>query len=411
VRMDRDEVLVDIAAKSEAVIPLHEIPRSFMEGDEPLRVGSEVLAYVIQSEDPEGRVVLSLSRARAERGWRDLEKLREQGGTVEGEVLEHNKGGLIASVLGVRGFIPLSQVADLRRGGDESVEQRLEAMKGRKVLLKVIEINRRRNRLILSERAALQERRAREKERLLAELQPGERRMGVVSSICDFGAFVDLGGADGLIHLSELSWVQVSHPSQVLKVGQQVEVYVVGIDRENRKIALSLKRLQEEPWAQVSNKYQVGQLVGGKITKLATFGAFAEIEPGVEGLIHISELSDERISHPKQVVQEGEQLRLRVIKVDPTRRRLGLSLRQVDYQEDLEQEEREPGAPDQSSMLDGPGAGSSFESAEPGYTEERIAPREMDLAEQDLRQEAPERPGNGEAGAFPERHQAGIAEA
>jgi small subunit ribosomal protein S1 len=197
----------------------------------------------------------------------------------------------------------------------------------------------------------------------------------------------------------------------VLKVGQQVEVYVVGIDRENRKIALSLKRLQEEPWAQVSNKYQVGQLVGGKITKLATFGAFAEIEPGVEGLIHISELSDERISHPKQVVQEGEQLRLRVIKVDPTRRRLGLSLRQVDYQEDLEQEEREPGAPDQSSMLDGPGAGSSFESAEPGDTEERIAPREMDLADQDLRQEAPERPGNGEAGAFPERRQAGIAEA
>jgi small subunit ribosomal protein S1 len=411
VRMDRDEVLVDIAAKSEAVIPLHEIPRSFMESEEPLRVGSEVLAYVVQSEDSEGRVVLSLSRARAERGWRDLEKLREQGGTVEGEVLEHNKGGLIAGVLGVRGFIPLSQVADLRRAGDESVEQRLEAMKGRKVLLKVIEINRRRNRLILSERAALQERRAREKERLLAELQPGERRMGVVSSICDFGAFVDLGGADGLIHLSELSWVQVPHPSQVLKVGQQVEVYVVGIDRENRKIALSLKRLQEEPWAQVSNKYQVGQVVGGKITKLATFGAFAEIEPGVEGLIHISELSDERISHPKQVVREGEQLRLRVIKVDPSRRRLGLSLRQVDYQEELDQADPEPGAADESTMLDGPGAGPTFESADLGHTDERIAPKEVDRAEQDLRQEAPERPGNGEAGPVSERHQAGVAEA
>jgi small subunit ribosomal protein S1 len=203
-------------------------------------------------------------------------------------------------------------------------------MKGRSLLLKVIEMNRRRNRLILSERAALQERRAREKDRLLSELEPGDTRSGTVSSICDFGAFVDLGGADGLVHLSELSWGQVSHPSQVVKVGDKVDVYVVGVDRDNKKIALSLKRLQGEPWSRVNDKYQVGQVVNGRITKLAAFGAFAEIEPGIEGLIHISELSEDRITHPKQVVREGDELPLKIIRIEPARHRLGLSLRQVE---------------------------------------------------------------------------------
>ena len=191
-------------------------------------------------------------------------------------------------------------------------------------------MNRRRNRLILSERAALQERRAREKDRLLSELQPGDTRSGSVSSICDFGAFVDLGGADGLVHLSELSWGQVSHPSQVVKVGDKVDVFVVGVDRDNKKIALSLKRLQGEPWSRVNDKYQVGQVVNGRITKLAAFGAFAEIEPGIEGLIHISELSEDRITHPKQVVREGDELPLKIIRIEPARHRLGLSLRQVE---------------------------------------------------------------------------------
>jgi small subunit ribosomal protein S1 len=326
VSADRDEFLVDIGAKSEAVVPLGEVPQT-----EVPSVGETVLAYVLSSEDQEGRVVLSLTRARAERGWRNLQKRYEDGQTVEGEVVEHNKGGLVVNVEGVRGFVPLSQIADLRRGSaDESVEARLEAMKGRSLLLKVIEMNRRRNRLILSERAALQERRAREKDRLLAELQPGDTRSGNVSSICDFGAFVDLGGADGLVHLSELSWGQVSHPSQVVKVGDRVEVYVVGVDRDNKKIALSLKRLQGEPWSRVNDKYQVGQVVNGKITKLAAFGAFAEIEPGIEGLIHISELSEDRITHPKQVVREGDELPLKIIRIEPARHRLGLSLRQVE---------------------------------------------------------------------------------
>src|SRR2546425_2014674 len=203
-------------------------------------------------------------------------------------------------------------------------------MRGQTMYLKVIEMNRRRNRLILSERAAAQERRAQQKDRLLSELQASEIRHGRVSSLTDFGAFVDLGGADGLIHLSELSWGQVQHPSQVLRVGQEVDVRVVGVDRENKKIALSLKQVEENPWTRIEQKYHVGDTVAAKITKLAQFGAFAELEPGVEGLVHISELSDERITHPKQEVREGEDVSLRIIKIDPQRHRLGLSLRQAE---------------------------------------------------------------------------------
>jgi small subunit ribosomal protein S1 len=402
VRVDREELLVDIGAKSEAVVPLHEIPRSFMTGDDSLHVGSQVLAYVLQPEDSEGKVVLSLSRAQVERAWRDLDKMRADGVSVEGTVVEHNKGGLIVTVLGVRGFVPLSQIADLRRSGDETVEQRLEAMKGRKALVKVIEINRRRNRLILSERAALQERRARDKERLLSELEPGEVRHGVVASICDFGAFVDLGGADGLLHLSELSWTQVTHPSQVLKVGQEVDVYVVGIDREHRKIALSLKRLQEEPWKKVSDKYQVGQIVDGKVTKLAAFGAFAQIEPGVEGLIHISELSEARVTHPRQVVREGEELRLRVIRIDPARHRLGLSLKQVDDEADVE-------ATAPTAAAEEPEAQDLLLPAVVEETEARLLPNEADQAVHEV-QETLEAPTNGEAEQVPERREAGVAE-
>jgi small subunit ribosomal protein S1 len=331
VRVDRDEVLVDIGLKSEAVIPASETGAPHGDPTRMLKVGDEVVAYVLQPEDAEGRVVLSLTRAQAERGWRVLQKLFEEGQTIEAEVVEHNKGGLIVNVHGVRGFVPLSQIVDLKRSElpDESVESRLAAMHGRRLLLKIIELNRRRNRLILSERAALQERRAREKERLLVELQEGEVRRGRVTSLCDFGAFVDLGGADGLIHLSELSWGQVTHPSQVLKVGDEVEVYVVGIDREKKKIALSLKRLKAEPWARVAERYHIGQIVMGRITKLAPFGAFAEIDEGVEGLIHISELADERITHPKSVIKEGDVVPLRIIRIDAARHRLGLSLRQA----------------------------------------------------------------------------------
>jgi len=256
VRVDRDEVLVDIGVKSEAIVPANETGAPHGDPTRLLHVGDEVVAYVLQPEDVDGHVILSLTRAQAERGWRLLQKVFEDGETIEADVVEHNKGGLIVNVFGVRGFVPLSQIVDLKRAGapDEPIENRLATMHNRRLLLKVIEMNRRRNRLILSERAAVQERRAREKERLLVELQEGDVREGRVTSLCDFGAFVDLGGADGLIHLSELSWGQVTHPSQVLKVGDEVGVFVVGVDREKKKIALSLKRLQAEPWTRVAER-------------------------------------------------------------------------------------------------------------------------------------------------------------
>jgi len=331
VRVDKDEALVDIGSKSEGLIPAHEMRDVRGNPTETLHVGDSILVYVLQPEDQDGHVVLSLNRAQSEKGWRVAQKQFEDGDIIEAEVIEYNKGGLIANVEGVRGFVPLSQIVDLRSvsGTDELVEDRLKAMRGRRMFLKVIEINRRRNRLILSERAAVQERRAVQKERLLTELQEGEVRHGRVSSLCDFGAFIDLGGADGLVHLSELAWGQVTHPSQVLKVGQEVDTMVVGVDRDNKKIALSLKRLQPEPWTGVADRYKVGEVVTGRITKLASFGAFAQIEDGVEGLIHISELSDERIAHPKGVVKEGDEVQLRIIRIDPTRHRLGLSLRQA----------------------------------------------------------------------------------
>ena len=235
------------------------------------------------------------------------------------------------------------------QGEQEGVDERLRAMIGRQVSLKVLEINRRRNRLILSERAAMQEIRARRKEELLLELEPGQIRHGRVSSVCDFGAFVDLGGADGLVHISELAWSPTSHPSEVVQVGQEIDVQVLSVDREKKKIALSLRRAQPEPWSQVAEHFNVGDEVQGRITKLSSFGAFARIADGVEGLIHISELSDERISHPKNVVQEGDVLTLKVIRVEPERRRLGLSLRQATQRqpEPVAEPPAEPPAPEE----------------------------------------------------------------
>jgi small subunit ribosomal protein S1 len=236
---------------------------------------------------------------------------------------------LLVNLDGVRGFVPASQVTEIRGGDEASKQADMARLIGTTLPLKVIEINRHRNRLILSERQAVQERRDVMKERLIEELREGEVRRGRVSSICDFGAFVDIGGADGLVHLSELSWSRVRHPSEVLKVGQEVDVYVLGINAQEKKIALSIKRTQAEPWSRVAANYEVGQLVRGTVTQLANFGAFARIEDGIEGLIHVSELVDDRITHPKQVVSEGQDLLLRIIRIDPQRRRMGLSLRRA----------------------------------------------------------------------------------
>jgi small subunit ribosomal protein S1 len=229
----------------------------------------------------------------------------------------------------VRGFVPASQVSEIRGGDEASKQADMARLIGTMLPLKVIEINRHRNRLILSERQAVQERRDVMKERLIEELTEGEVRKGRVSSICDFGAFVDIGGADGLVHLSELSWSRVRHQSEVLRVGQEVDVYVLGINAQEKKIALSIKRTQAEPWSRVASAYEVGQLVRGTVTQLANFGAFARIEDGIEGLIHVSELVDDRVTHPKQVVSEGDDLLLRIIRIDPQRRRMGLSLRRA----------------------------------------------------------------------------------
>jgi small subunit ribosomal protein S1 len=328
-RLDRDEILVDIGSKSEGVVPSREFSSLTSDEKGALSIGETILVFVVQPENQEGQAVVSIDRARQEKSWRRLQELYEANEAIQAEVTNYNKGGLLVNLDGVRGFVPASQVSEIRGGDDASKQADMAKLIGTKLNLKVIEINRHRNRLILSERQAMQERRDEMKEKLIEELKEGEVRTGRVSSICDFGAFVDIGGADGLVHLSELSWSRVRHPSEILKVGQEVEVAVLGINPQERKIALSLKRTQAEPWSQVGDKYEVGQLVRGAITQLANFGAFSRIEDGIEGLIHVSEITDERITHPKQIVKEGDELILRIIRIDPQRRRMGLSLRRA----------------------------------------------------------------------------------
>lgn len=328
-RLDRDEMLVDIGAKSEGVIPAREFSSLSDEERDQLAVGDRVLVFVTQPENADGVVGLSIDRARQEKSWRTLQTQYEGGELLSAEVVNYNKGGLLVNLDGVRGFVPASQVTEITTGDEAQKQAEMARLVGRSLQLKIIEINRNRNRLILSERQALQERRDEMKEKLIEELTEGEMRRGRVSSICDFGAFVDVGGADGLVHLSELSWSRVRHPSEVLRVGDEIDVYVLGINADERKIALSIKRTQPEPWQAVATKYDVNQLVLGTVTQLANFGAFARIEDGIEGLVHVSELSEARVAHPRQLVQEGQELLLRIIRIDPQRRRMGLSLRRA----------------------------------------------------------------------------------
>jgi small subunit ribosomal protein S1 len=328
-RVDHDELLVDIGSKSEGVIPAREFSSLPDDERKNINVGDKMLVFVVQPENQEGHAVVSIDRARQEKSWRILQEQYERGEVIGAEVVNYNKGGLLVNLDGVRGFVPASQVTEIRGGDDAQKQADMARLIGSRLQLKIIEINRHRNRLILSERQALQERRDVMKEKLIEELREGEVRKGRVSSICDFGAFVDVGGADGLVHLSELSWSRVRHPSEVLSIGQEVEVFVLGINAEEKKIALSIKRTQAEPWSRVAANYDVNQLVIGTVTQLANFGAFARIEDGIEGLVHVSELSDARISHPRQLVHEGQELLLRIIRIDPQRRRMGLSLRRA----------------------------------------------------------------------------------
>ena len=327
-KVDRDEILIDIGGKTEGIIPSREATSMSAEEREALKEGDELLVAVMQSENNEGHVLLSLDRARQERAWRDLQRIHESGETIEAQIVGHNKGGLLVNIQGIRGFIPSSQVSSLPPG-EANKQAEMSRMQNQTIPLKVIEINRNRNRLILSERQAMQEQRESMRTRLLQELEPGQIRPGTVTSVCDFGAFVDIGGADGLIHLSELSWKRVSHPREVLNVGDRVDVYVLSVDPNERKIALSLKRTQPEPWDTITQQYQIGQSVRGTITQITTFGAFARLEDGIEGLIHVSELAEGRVQHPRNVVKEGEVHDLKVIRIDPARKRIGLSLKRA----------------------------------------------------------------------------------
>jgi small subunit ribosomal protein S1 len=331
VHMDADEILVDIGLKSEGVLNTKELSSSGYGSLAELHVGDNVLVYVMQPETPEGHAIVSIKRARQERQWRIAQEQFERGELLEAEVIDHNKGGLIVNLEGIRGFVPISQILNLKRednADSAETQNKLQAMVGKSLQLKIIEINRNRNRLILSERLAVQEWRARRREELLNELEVGEIRQGTVSNLANFGAFVDLGGADGLVHISQLAWSRVNHPSEVLKVGQTVEVQVLSVDKERKKIALSIKRAEVDPWTTVEQRYEVGQTVQGTITKIAPFGAFARIEDGVEGLIHLSEMPA-GTQDPKTALQEGQEVTVRIVRIEPDRRRLGLSIRQL----------------------------------------------------------------------------------
>ncbi len=332
------EVFVDIGYKREGIVTSRDLEGLDSETRKSLKVGTKVRVYVVRTEDREGNLILSLRRARMEEDWNEAQRLYDEDEILEEAVVGFNRGGLIVNVGQIRGFLPASQVVSVRvsrDGTDEEREEALNSVVGTKLRLKIIEIDRRRNRLILSERAAVRMWRKEQKDRLLESLQPGDVRKGIVSSLCDFGAFVDLGGADGLVHLSELSWKRVNHPRQILKVGQEVDVYVIDVDPERRRIALSMKRLQQEPWVKVAEKYSVGQVVPATVTKLTDFGAFARLDDYIEGLVHISELSEEHISHPSEVLAEGEQVNLRIIRIEPDRQRIGLSLKRVNEEPDV----------------------------------------------------------------------------
>ena len=328
--VDNDEILVDIGSKSEGVVPSKEMSSLLPEERVELHVGDEILVFVVQSEDKEGRAVLSLDKARQEKSWRRLQQQFETSDVLQAKVINYNKGGLLVNLDGVRGFVPASQVSGISRGPDAQKQSDMARLVGGSLTLKIIEINRNRNRLILSERQAAQEVREARKDEIIENLKEGDVRTGTVTSITDFGAFVDIGGADGLVHLSELSWSRVKHPAELLKVGDSTKVFVLNIDNDRKRIALSIKRTQEEPWSTISGRYQLGQLVDATITQLASFGAFARLEDGVEGLIHVSEMGDGRIQHPRELVAEGDTVPVRIIRIDPARKRIGLSMRRVE---------------------------------------------------------------------------------
>ena len=342
VRIDKDEILVDIGYKSEGVIPASELSiRKSVSTEDEVSVGDKIDALVMQKEDAEGRLILSKKRARFEQAWKKIEEVEKRRDTIEGTVIEVVKGGLILD-LGVRGFLPASLV-DIRR------IQNLDEFMGQKLVCKVIELNRSRNNVVLSRRAVLEEERKEVREQILDKLSPGDVVTGVISNIVDFGAFVDLDGIDGLIHISELSWGHVNHPSEVLTVGQEVQVKVLDIQRDRQRVSLGLKQTQEDPWKSLIDAHKVGDIMHGQVTKLVSFGAFVQISDGIEGLVHISELAGHHVEKPEEVVSVGDEIDVKVIEIDGQRRRLSLSIKRLKEEEEgegegAEQPEAEAGA-------------------------------------------------------------------
>jgi small subunit ribosomal protein S1 len=325
VRIDKDEVLVDIGYKSEGVIPANELSiRKSVDPREEVSLGEEVDAMVLTKEDQDGRLIMSKKRARFEKAWRRIEAAAESGEPVIGSVIEVVKGGLIID-LGVRGFLPASLV-DIRRVPN------LDEYLGTQIETKVIELNRSRNNVVLSRRAVLEEERKEVRQQILDRLQPGLVVEGQISNIVDFGAFVDLDGIDGLIHISELSWSHVNHPSEILGIGDTVQVKVLDIDRDRQRISLGLKQTQEDPWQRIMDTYNVNDELAGKVTKVVTFGAFVEVLDGVEGLVHISELAGHHVESPREIVHPGDEIRVKILEIDSERRRLSLSAKRVEDQ-------------------------------------------------------------------------------
>ncbi|RPJ02428.1 MAG: S1 RNA-binding domain-containing protein [Chloroflexi bacterium] len=373
--IDNMGLLIDLGMKRDGVVPRSDLDR--LSDDVHFHLGDAVPVMIIRTEDSEGNMIVSVSQAKQSEDWIKAEDLMNTGEVWEGYVADANRGGLIVPFGNLRGFIPASHVLDLPRGMSEDERTgHLNTLIGQPITVKIIEVNRRRRRLVLSQREAQREIRDASKDELLGSLKEGDIRHGVVSGLRDFGAFVDLGGADGLIHISELAWHRVKHPREVLNVGDKIDVYVLRLDLEGRRIGLSLKRLQPNPWSQVDELYYVGQVVDGVVSRVTQFGAFVSLEPGIEALLHASQMSDPAPADPTLLLQEGDTIAARIISIEPHRQRLGLSIRDVDNGLEAEMNALEQSADDFESdgeIEAGVSVGSTVESAlvEPPVAEEQ----------------------------------------
>ena len=408
VRIDKDEMLVDVGAKSEGVVSNRELYGRNAESQPELNVGDTVLVYVLQPESTDGHAVLSLRRAGLERKWRSMQEQFDAGDIIDAPVIDHNKGGLIVDC-GIRGFVPISQIVDFPRrpqndqprDAAQEIAEKLQPYVGRRLRLKILEVNRKANRLILSEKVALYEERREKRDELFSSLQVGQQVKGTVRSIAPFGIFIDLGGIDGLVHKSELSWNKVNNPEGAHEVGDEVEAEVIDINHERGRISLSIRRMQPDPWQSTVGDLKVGDLVDGTVTKIVNFGAFVRVKDGLEGLIHISELSHQRVAHPGDVVHEGQTLKLKIISLDSERHRLGLSLKQAEEAPARPPRERRPRTEragyDRSQAIQEPEGGIDNTLAA-AFAQVRLQIAEQDAAETDEPEAArPRGDGRGQA--------------